>query len=64
MSDDTQDAWVNEVRLWFYGGTPPRDEAGEDEALGMEAATGALVPPLLTVTPPLRRPVPRLPHKG
>ncbi|WP_140634600.1 hypothetical protein [Methylibium rhizosphaerae] len=61
---DHRDTWVNEVRLWFYGGTPPRDQADEEEALlGAEATTGALIPPLLTITPPLRKPVPRLPPK-
>jgi hypothetical protein len=50
--------------LWFYGGTPPREQADEEEAmLGAEATTGALIPPLLTITPPLRKPVPRLPQK-
>lgn len=61
---DHKDAWVNEVRLWFYGGTPPREQADEEAALGVEAATGALTPPLLTITPPpSRKPVPRLPYE-
>jgi hypothetical protein len=65
MSADDRDAWVNEVRLWFYGGTPPHDQAEEEAALlGAEAATGALTPPLLTITLPSRKPVPRLPREG
>lgn len=60
---DDRDAWVNEVRLWFYGGTPPRDQAEEEAAmLGAEATTGALCPPLLTITPSAPRPVPPAPQ--
>lgn len=58
---DHKDARVNEDRLWFYGGTPPIEQAEEEAMLGCEAATGALSAPLLTIsTPPTRRPVPRL----
>ena len=43
MSND--EAWMDDVRRWYYGGTAPeayRDESFTEEAIGYEAAHPAL----------------------
>ncbi|MCK7494314.1 MAG: hypothetical protein MZW92_26365 [Comamonadaceae bacterium] len=32
MMEDDRDAWLEDVRRWFYGGTPPAEPAPERDA--------------------------------